>query len=258
MPSHPESRVVAPRAARMDPDSVRSARPLQTNAASPIWLSPHADVAQQDVRIRGQTEHWKHLRSTNPIESTVATVRLRERVTKGAGSRTAGLTMAFKLLEAAAAHWRRLDAPELVPLVRAGVRFVDGVQVEREAQDRKRRAACPRTTRSHRPGRPSRPRSRDAVAMTYHAEAPGSRLITAPMSWYPPEWTLERASSPPRYPASSSIRATPFPASGAHLITPNSQLLTISPPGRAIVAYAVAARADGIPFGGLGVHPSRP
>jgi len=49
--------------------------------------------------------------------------------------------MAFKLLEAAAAHWRRLDAPELVPLVRAGVRFVDGVRVEREAQDRKRRAA---------------------------------------------------------------------------------------------------------------------
>jgi putative transposase len=75
-------------------------------------------------------EHWKHLRSTNPIESTFATVRLRERVTKGAGSRTAGLTMAFKLVEAAAAHWRRLDAPELVSLVRAGVRFVDGVRVE--------------------------------------------------------------------------------------------------------------------------------
>ena len=48
-------------------------------------------------------DHWKHRRTTNPIESTFAMVRLRERVTKGAGSRTAGLTMAFKLLEAAQA-----------------------------------------------------------------------------------------------------------------------------------------------------------
>jgi transposase-like protein len=46
-------------------------------------------------------EHWKYLRTTNPIESTFATVRLRERVTKGAGSRMADLTMTFELLEAA-------------------------------------------------------------------------------------------------------------------------------------------------------------
>ena len=85
-------------------------------------------------------EHWKHLRTTNPIESTFATVRLRERVTKGAGSRTAGLTMAFKLLEAAQAHWRRLDGAELIPLVRAGVRFIDGVRVERP-EERKKGAA---------------------------------------------------------------------------------------------------------------------
>ena len=78
-----------------------------------------------------------HLRTTNPIESTFATVRLRERVTKGAGSRTAGLTMAFKLLEAAQAHWRRLDDAELIPLVRAGVRFVDAVPVERLEQRKK-------------------------------------------------------------------------------------------------------------------------
>jgi hypothetical protein len=77
---------------------------------------------------------------TNPIESTFATVRLRERVTKGAGSRTAGLTMAFKLLEAAQAHWRRLDGAELIPLVRAGVRFVDGARVER-LEERKKGAA---------------------------------------------------------------------------------------------------------------------
>jgi putative transposase len=82
-------------------------------------------------------DHWKHLRTTNPIESTFATVRLRERVTKGAGSRTAGLAMAFKLLEAAQAHWRRLDSAELIPLVRAGVRFVDGVRVERQEERRK-------------------------------------------------------------------------------------------------------------------------
>jgi putative transposase len=60
-------------------------------------------------------EHWKHLRTTNPIESTFATVRLREGVTKGAGSRTAGLVMAFKLLQVAEGHWRCLDAAELVP-----------------------------------------------------------------------------------------------------------------------------------------------
>ena len=73
-------------------------------------------------------EHWKHLRTTNVIESAFATVRLRERVTKGAGSRTKGLLMAFKLLDMAQQRWRRLDGAILLPLVRAGVKFVDGVQ----------------------------------------------------------------------------------------------------------------------------------
>jgi putative transposase len=82
-------------------------------------------------------DHWKHLRTTNPIESTFATVRLREGVTKGAGSRTAGLTMAFKLLQAAEGHWRCLDAAELVPLVRAGVAFEDGVQIEPQKKRKK-------------------------------------------------------------------------------------------------------------------------
>jgi transposase-like protein len=77
-------------------------------------------------------DHWKHLRTTNPIESTFATVKLRQRVTKGSGSRKAGLAMAFKLLLAAERTWRRLDGHELMPLVRAGVRFRDGVRVERE------------------------------------------------------------------------------------------------------------------------------
>jgi len=77
-------------------------------------------------------EHWQHLRTTNPIESTFATVKLRQRVTKGAGSRAAGLAMAFKLLLAAERTWRRLNGHDLLPLVAAGVVFRDGVRVERE------------------------------------------------------------------------------------------------------------------------------
>ena len=76
-------------------------------------------------------EHWKHLRTTNPIESTFATVRLRQRVTKGPGCRDAGLAMAFKLLEAAQARWRRVNGHELVALVRAGATFVNGKLQER-------------------------------------------------------------------------------------------------------------------------------
>ncbi len=83
-------------------------------------------------------EHWLHVRTTNPVESPFATVRLRQRVTKGAGNRTKGLTMAFELLAMAERRWRRLNGAHLLPLVRAGVRFVDGVQVEREgSRDRK-------------------------------------------------------------------------------------------------------------------------
>jgi putative transposase len=76
-------------------------------------------------------EHWIHLRTTNPIESTFATVRLRQRVTKGPGSRAAGVAMAFKLIEAAQTRWRAVNAPHLVALVRAGGRFEKGKLVER-------------------------------------------------------------------------------------------------------------------------------
>jgi putative transposase len=76
-------------------------------------------------------EHWVHLRTTNPIESTFATVRLRQRVTKGPGSRAAGIAMAFKLIESAQARWRAVNAPHLVALVRAGSTFKNGVLVER-------------------------------------------------------------------------------------------------------------------------------
>ena len=73
-------------------------------------------------------EHWRHLRTSNIIESPFATVRLRQRVTKGAGSRTKALMMAFKLLAMAEGRWRKVNGSELLPLVRAGVHFVDGMQ----------------------------------------------------------------------------------------------------------------------------------
>jgi transposase-like protein len=76
-------------------------------------------------------EHWIHLRTTNPIESTFATVRHRTKVTKGPGSRTAGLATAFKLIESAQSRWRAVNAPHLVALVRAGARFEAGKLVER-------------------------------------------------------------------------------------------------------------------------------
>jgi putative transposase len=76
-------------------------------------------------------EHWVHLKTTNPIESTFATVRLRTKVTKGPGSRAAGLAMAYKLIESNQTRWRALNAPHLVALVRAGVTFEKGVMVER-------------------------------------------------------------------------------------------------------------------------------
>jgi transposase-like protein len=72
-----------------------------------------------------------HLRTTNPIESTFATVRHRTKVTKGPGSRAAGLAMAFKLIEAAQDRWRAVNAPHLVALVRAGATFAGGKLVER-------------------------------------------------------------------------------------------------------------------------------
>jgi transposase-like protein len=79
-------------------------------------------------------EHWVHLRTTNPIESTFATVRHRTKITKGPGSRAAGLAMAFKLIESAQARWRAVNAPHLVALVRAGAHFERGVLVERRDQ----------------------------------------------------------------------------------------------------------------------------
>ncbi len=84
-------------------------------------------------------EHWKHLRTTNPIESTFAPVRARTDLTKGPGSREAGLAMVFKLIEASERRWRRVDGYELVALVRAGAKFMNGKLLE--AQDSEKDAA---------------------------------------------------------------------------------------------------------------------
>ena len=75
-------------------------------------------------------EHWRHLRTSNAIESAFATVRLRQQVTKGPGSRNKGLAMAFKLLEMAQLRWRRINGAELLPLVWAGQVFMDGILVQ--------------------------------------------------------------------------------------------------------------------------------
>jgi transposase-like protein len=80
-------------------------------------------------------EHWVHLKTTNPIESTFATVRLRTKVTKGPGSRAAGLAMAYKLIEQAQTRWRVVNAPHLVALVRAGAEFKAGKLVERHEEE---------------------------------------------------------------------------------------------------------------------------
>jgi putative transposase len=78
-------------------------------------------------------EHWQHLRTTNPIESTFATVRLRTRRTKGCGSTTATLTMVFKLATEAEKHWRRLNGSQRIAEIIDGVKFVDGVRKEAKA-----------------------------------------------------------------------------------------------------------------------------
>jgi transposase-like protein len=136
----------------------KSAHPGAKKALAGIWGAEDKDHAQQAVAAFsaaygakfpkaaakitddiGQllafydypAEHWIHLRTTNPIESTFATVRHRTKVTRGPGSRAAGLAMAFKLIEAAQARWRTASAPHLVALVRAGAVFRNGVLVER-------------------------------------------------------------------------------------------------------------------------------
>ena len=85
--------------------------------------------------------HWQTIRSTNVIESAFATVRLRQRVTKGAGTRTRGLTMAFQLLAMAQKRWRRIRSPQLVQKLMDGTKYLDGNAVT-EQNDQERKSAA--------------------------------------------------------------------------------------------------------------------
>ncbi|WP_329536208.1 IS256 family transposase [Streptomyces sp. NBC_01450] len=136
----------------------KSAQPGAKKAMQDIYNAEHRDHAEAAIKTFAQlygakfpkavkkitedqdqllafydfpAEHWIHLRTTNPIESTFSTVRLRTKVTRGAGSRTAALAMVFKLIESAQQRWRSVNAPDLVALVRAGSRFERGHLVER-------------------------------------------------------------------------------------------------------------------------------
>ncbi len=120
-----------------------------------IWMAPTQKAAREAFDLFGKTygakypaaverltkdrdvlltfydfpaEHWVHLRTTNPIESTFATVRLRHDKTRNNGSRIACLTMVFKLLENAAKTWRKLNGSNLLPAVVAGALYEDGIQ----------------------------------------------------------------------------------------------------------------------------------
>jgi transposase-like protein len=153
----------------------KSAHPGATKALAQIWGAEDKDHARAAVKTFADlygakfpkavakitddveellafydypAEHWIHLRTTNPIESTFATVRHRTKVTKGPGSKAAGLAMAFKLIEAAQARWRAVNAPHLVALVRAGARFERGVLVERELAEAAEQAREPAPDRA--------------------------------------------------------------------------------------------------------------
>jgi len=118
-----------------DKDHARKAADAFADAYSAKWPKAAAKITDDlDVLLafyNFPAQHWIHLRTTNPIESTFATVRLRQRVTKGPGSRAAGVAMAFKLIESAQTRWRAINAPNLVALVRAGATFHNGQLVER-------------------------------------------------------------------------------------------------------------------------------
>jgi len=109
-----------------------SARRIQTGVG-PIEVE-QPRVNDKRIDENGQRIHFSskilppYLRTANPIESTFATVRLRTARTKGCGSRTACLTMVFKLAQCAERHWRRLNAKELIVEVIEGIKFVDGIK----------------------------------------------------------------------------------------------------------------------------------
>jgi transposase-like protein len=146
----------------------KSAHPAAKKALTEIWNAEHrrgaleaatrfetaygAKFPKAAAKIRDDlevllafydfpAEHWQHLRTTNRIESTFATVRHRTKITRGPGSRAAGLAMAFKLIEAAQDRWRAVNGSHLVALVRGRATFIDGQLVERPAQQPQPEAA---------------------------------------------------------------------------------------------------------------------
>ena len=90
------------------------------------WGCLHKDEDQLFTFYAFPAEHWRHIRTTNPIESTFATVRHRTRKTKGCGTRAATLTMVFKLAREAEKHWRRLNGRQLILEVLQGAKFIAG------------------------------------------------------------------------------------------------------------------------------------
>lgn len=78
-------------------------------------------------------KHWKHIRTTNPIESTFATVRIRSKTTRGHGTEETTFMMIFKLVQMASKRWQRMWGYNLIPLVLNGVKFVDGIELKKAA-----------------------------------------------------------------------------------------------------------------------------
>ncbi len=101
-----------------------------TTRRSPAWAK------DRDVLLTFYdfpAEHWKHIRTTNPIESTFATVRLRTTKTKGCLSRTTALTRVFKPCQSAGMKWRRLDGSHQIAEIIEGVKFKDGAKLTERA-----------------------------------------------------------------------------------------------------------------------------
>ena len=121
-----------------DRDHALAAANAFTNEFHAKWPKAAAKITDDlDVLLTFYdfpAEHWIHLKTTNPIESTFATVRLRTKVAKGPGSRAAGLAMAYKLIIAAQDRWRAINGPHLVALVHAGATFKKGVLIENPNQ----------------------------------------------------------------------------------------------------------------------------
>jgi transposase-like protein len=134
-----------PQAKKMLCDIYMSAAKVEAEKAFDLflknWEAKYPKATECLVKDRDEllafydfpAEHWLHIRTTNPIESTFATVRLRTTKTKGCGTRSACETMVFKLMESASKGWRKLNGALLLPEILQGVKFVDGVKVPEEA-----------------------------------------------------------------------------------------------------------------------------